>query len=711
MKAKETNFLELMQNQAHQYIVPIYQRTYSWGEKQCQVLWEDVLSISKKKDEDRHFIGSIVCFNACMINLPGALNKEIIIDGQQRITTISLLMIAIIRTYEKIGKSEIANSIMKKSIINNDYQDEEKYKLLLTNQDRETYKALVDGLENEIKEPSVALMDSYNLFISLLDDNEKMCEDVYKGLQKLDIVYIGLDSKSDNPQLIFESMNSTGLKLTQGDLLRNYLLLDLEVKEQEDLYKRFWLPIENDFGIEGYKDKFDYFIRDYLIMKEEKTQIRLDGGYDEYKEYFADSELTKEKALEDLRRFSKYYSKIYKCNDEDEELNELWKELKIQRVDVANPFLMQLYNDYEQSKNDDSINLSKDDFMEIVRAINSYVYRRYICGIPTNSLNKTFALLGKDINKDEYRDNILASLLLMDNYKEFPTDDRFISAFKEKDIYNSRLRKYTLAKLENNYHPKAKMNLDGNDDVTIEHVLPENKNLNAYWKEKLGADWQELQKKYLHTIGNLTFSNRAYNSEMQDYSFEEKLKIDGGIKYSNYRLSDDVANSEKWDIEEIKKLTEKRAKEALEIWKRPTLSDEKLKKYSNIIKKENHYYENMEHYTKMRKEINDKYDELDRRILELDSNIIKVYTKCYVAYKYDYNNFIEIIIYKNSVDIVMDMEFESIMDEKGICKNITSMGKWGTGNIQVKVKEDADIEYIMSLIKQSFENIKLESVE
>lgn len=707
MRAKETNFLKLMESQFNQYLVPIYQRTYSWGEKQCQVLWEDILKISKKKSSDRHFIGSVVCYKADEIDLPGQIKKEIIIDGQQRITTLSLLMIAIARSYEKVGREEIGKAIRKNYLINEDGKDEERYKLLPTNQDKETYIALVDGLESEVKEPSKTILDSFNLFMSLLEDDEETLKNAYIGLQKLDLVYIGLSSESDNPQLIFESMNSTGLKLTQGDLLRNYLLLDLDFKEQEELYKKYWRPIELDFGLEAYKEKFDYFLRDYLTMKERRTTIRLDSGYDEFKMYYEESKKSKEEALKELRRFAKYYAKIYRCNDEDEELNELWKELKVQRVEVANPFLIQVYNDYENAKEDNTINLSKQDFLDIVKVVNSYVYRRYVCNIPTNSLNKTFALLGDNIDKENYKESIFASFLLMEDYKEFPSNEEFEKAFIEKDVYTGRLRNYTLIKLENYSHEKDKMSFD-NKDVTIEHVLPENKNLKPYWRKVLGENWQEIQKKYVHTIGNLTFSNKAYNSEMQDYSFEDKMKVEGGIKYSNYRLSDDIANSSKWDIDEIISRSQRLAKDALDIWKIPELSEVVMKKYRNNIRAEKYQYENMNHYPEMKEEIRKKYEELDRRILELDEKIQKVYTKHYVAYKYEYSNFVEIIIYKWSINVLLDIPFDNIIDEREICEDISNIGSWGTGDVQIKVRNDADIDYIMELIKQSLYNEKQE---
>ena len=314
-------------------------------------------------------------------------------------------------------------------------------------------------------------------------------------------------------------------------------------------------------------------------------------------------------------------------------------------------------------------------------------------------------IIRDNIEKENYKESVFAALLLMEDYKEFPSNEEFEKAFIKKDVYTGRLRNYTLVKLENYSHEKDKMSFE-NKDVTIEHVLPENKNLKPYWRNALGENWQELQREYVHTIGNLTFSNRAYNSEMQDYSFEDKMQVEGGIKYSNYRLSDDIAKSSKWDIDEIISRSKRLAKDALDIWKRPELSNDIMKKYRNNIKAEKNQYENMKHYPEMKKEIKEKYEKLDKRILELDENIQRVYTKYYVAYKFDYSNFVEIIIYKWSINVLLDIPFDNIIDERELCEDISNIGSWGTGDVQIKVRKDANIDYIMGLIKQSLDNSK-----
>ena len=698
MRAAETRLNKLLAEPDKKFSVPIYQRRYSWTEKQCSTLWEDILRLSDSPSNSGHFIGSIVCYQQNDEDMPGEIKEKVVIDGQQRLTTLSLIMLAMIRSYEQMGTEgkRIASSIKRQYILNEEYSGEDRYKLVPTSEDKETYFAIVNNIETELKKPSNQMLDNFNLFCEYLSGNEDILPKIYSGINKLDLVYIVLTKNQDNPQLIFESMNSTGLGLSQGDLLRNYLLLDMPTDEQKKLYNNYWKPIEQDFG-NNYADKFDYFLRDYLTMLEKKT-VKMGTEYEEYKEYFSDKKLTKEEMLKDLRKYSKYYTRIYNCVDEDKDLNNLWKELKVQQVDVANPFLMQVYNDYEMN----IYNLSKDDFIEIIKTINSYVYRRYICGIPTNSLSKTFAVLYNSIDYNNYKTSVIASLQLLESYKEFPDDEEFKKAFAEKNIYNTRLKNYTLEKLENDNHLNC-ITIDGKD-ISIEHILPETENLKQYWREVLGENWKELQKDNMHRIGNLTITKGVYNSQMRDLPFKKKLEVPGGIKDSHYRLSNDIIDKEKWDIEEINKRSEHLAKQAANIWKYPDLTEKELKPYMNLYKQEKVTYENIDHLPTMNKQIQKIYDKFDKDIMKLDEKVTKSITKHYIAYKYDYVNFAEIIIYKNSITILLDITPELVKDEKQLTENISDKGSWGTGNVRVKVYNDNNYEYILGLIQQSLDN-------
>lgn len=701
MIARETRLNELMKVNDQKFSIPIFQRKYSWTEKQCMTLWEDILKLSELEKKFGHFIGSIVCYQLNDEDIPGVIKEKIIIDGQQRLTTMSLIMLAVARQYKEMGENGLNsyNYIMRNYIINDNFSGEDKYKLVPTYDDKETYFALVEEREDELQNPSIQMLNNFNLFYDCLDGDEELLEKIFKGINRLDLVYVVLTKNQDNPQLIFESMNSTGLGLTQGDLLRNYLLLDIDSSEQKELYEKYWKPIEQDFGRDDYVEKFDYFIRDYLTMLEKKT-TKLDMGYEEFKDYYQDTEYSKEEILKELRKYSKYYSRIYRCIDKDEELNSLWKELKVQRVDVANPFLMQVYSDYEKANETNEFVLNKQDFIEIIKAINSYVFRRYITGIPTNSLNKTFAVLYNSINKEDYKNSVLATLILLDSYKKFPTDSEFEEVFAQRDIYNIRLKNYILEKLENNNHLNN-VTIDG-VDISIEHIMPENENLPQYWRDVLGENWKEEHKNNLHRIGNLTITKGVYNSKMSDKPFKEKLTVEGGIKDSHYRLSNDIVDKDIWDINEINERSKRLAKQALNIWKYPILTEEQLKPYKNLNKDEKVLYENINHLPQMKPVVYDAYKKYDDFIMSLDEKVTKTITKHYIAYKYDYSNFVEIVVYKGLIWILLDIPPELLNDEKGLVENISDKGAWGTGNNRIFVYDDKEMDYIKNLITQSY---------
>ena len=725
MKARESRLNNLLEIRNQKFVIPVFQRKYSWTEKQCQTLWDDIISLSERGADAGHFIGSIVCYQVNDEEMPGVINEKILIDGQQRLTTLSLIMIAIARTYMQMGEegTKIAKAIMNQYVLNADFDGEDKYKLIPTYDDKETFIALIENRENELKTYSQNMLDNFKLFYDNLDNDKETLEKIYKGINKLDIVYVVLTKNQDNPQLIFESMNSTGKGLSQGDLLRNYLLLGGDSSEQKDLYENYWKPIEQDFGQDDYVNKFDFFLRDYLTMVERKT-VNLGVGYDEYKEYYSDKNISKRDMLKDLRRFSKYYSRIYRCIDNDKELNDLWKELKIQRVDVANPFLMQVYSDYEEAKETHEYELSKQDFIDIIKTINSYVFRRYIVGIPTNSLNKTFAVLYNSINKDDYKNSVIATLMLLDSYKEFPNDDEFETSFFTKDIYTTRLKNYILEKLENDNHLNS-ITIDGSD-ISIEHILPETKedSFKQWWKEALGANWKELKKNNEHRLGNLTITKGVYNTQMSDLPFLKKLNVPGGIVDSHYRISESVIyetdengnyildqdnnkiKRTEWNISDIDERTRTLVKQALNIWKYPSLTEEELKPYKNINRQEKVTYVDISHLPEMNEKIKEIFNIYDQYIMSLDEKVTKLIAKHYIAYKYDYSNFAEIIIFKNSINILLDIPEDLLKDELNLAENITDKGSWGTGNNRLKINSKDNMDYIKELIKQSLDNEK-----
>ena len=311
MKAKESKLDDLLSNVDTKFTVPIFQRKYSWDEEQCHTLWKDLQKLGETSANSGHFIGSIVCYQLNDINMPGTIQEKILIDGQQRLTTLSILMIALSRAYEKLGEITSAEDIKNRFIFNNRYQGEDKFKLVPTTDDKETYFYIAKGIEKELIHPSEQLLNNFNYFVDLIPNTIDELNKIYMAIIKLDIVYVVLTKNQDNPQIIFESMNSTGKGLSQGDLLRNYLLLDLDADIQKKLYDNYWRPIEQDFGQQGYVERFDFFLRDYLIMTEKKNNIRLDRAYEEFKNYYEEKDFSKEEIIKRLRKYSKYYSNIY----------------------------------------------------------------------------------------------------------------------------------------------------------------------------------------------------------------------------------------------------------------------------------------------------------------------------------------------------------------------------------------------------------------
>lgn len=572
MDAGKQNLLNFL-GQNQQLSIPIYQRKYSWTDKECNQLFEDVLRVGASTKEENHFIGSIVYMNQ-KGHIASPINKLMIIDGQQRITTISLLVSALSDFLFRNPNENIMNpyNLINYYLINDKETGELKYKLILTDDDKVTLIKIIDNLTEEEKIPfddedSVRVKQNYEYFKRrITEDNAEL---IYQGLSKLLIIFVALEHNIDNPQLIFESLNSTGLELSQADLIRNYILMGLTPDEQEKLYNTYWRKIEKLFEEAG-SSVFDKFIRDYLTVRTDKVPT-LRNIYTDFKKYsrtFDDIE----PLVKDVSKFSKYFSYIAFGKEEDEKLKEALDSLSSMGYDVTYPFLLHLYKDY-----DDEL-LPVDEFVEMVRYTESYLLRRLICNIPTPSLNKTFAKMYSEIDKENYSESYQAALILKENYQRMPTNKEFSRNFAERDIYNLRgkNKEYIFDKFEN-WNSKERTPVES---YTIEHIMPQNPNLSQEWIEELGPNWEEVQKTYLHTIGNLTLT--GYNSEMSDRSFQEKRDMEGGFRQSAIRLNVYLQDLPTWNETEIKKRTKHLISQAYKIWKYPDLPQETLDKYVKV---------------------------------------------------------------------------------------------------------------------------------
>ena len=683
MDARKGNIYEIL-NGNKQFLIPVYQRYYSWDIDQCKRLWNDIVEM-QKKGKSGHFVGSIV--NIAEQAMPTGVQKFMIIDGQQRTTTLTLLLLAL-RDYAianpadtTINAKRIDNMLLK-----NEYESgDERYKLLLTETDRDILisliesKPIADGTKSK-------LLDNYKYFVGKIADQELSPAEIYESIGKLQIVNITLDRTMDDAQAIFESLNSTGKELSESDLIRNYVLMGLEPTEQTYVYEHMWRPMELMFSYETQDTLMDKFFRDYLTMK--LTRIPKQGRvYDEFKLYHLNCEFSTIRELcQDLLTYAKYYTDIVFARSSNPVLKGLYSDINDLRMEVSYPFLIKVHNDYAEHI------ITEDELLEILRLCISYVFRRSICGIPTNSLNKTFATLRNEIRQDDYLNSIKAFFILRDDYKEFPNDEKFVAAFISRDTYNMRSRNFILSHLEN-FENKSIIVVE-ND--TIEHIMPQNKNLSIEWQTMLGANWREIQKTYLHTIGNLTLT--CYNSEMSDHSFLTKIDMEGGFKESALRLNGFVVKQTEWTESTIKTRAKLLAEKAKKIWAFPKMTDAELAPYRTNEKPAERYSLDSYDINVLTKTL---FDVLDRRIQNLSPAVKREFKKLYVAYKLD-TNFVDIVFQKQRLRISVNMKYSEVSDPNGICKDITGLGRWGNGDVELFMEHTSDVDRVMEIIEQSY---------
>ena len=684
MDARKGNIYEIL-NGNKQFLIPVYQRFYSWDIDQCKRLWNDIVEMQRKGKEG-HFVGSIV--NIAEQAMPTGVQKYMIIDGQQRMTTLTLLLLAL-RDYAIMNPSDTTINARRidNMLLKNEYESgDERYKLLLTETDRDILISLVE--EKPIVEDTRSrLIENYNFFVGKLADKEIQPAEVYESIGKLQIVNITLDRAVDDAQAIFESLNSTGKELSESDLIRNYVLMGLEPSEQTYVYEHLWRPLEQLFIYETQGTVMDAFFRHYLTMK--LSRIPKQGRvYEEFKLYHLNCEFgTIRELCQDLLEYAKYYTNIVFKRNTDTDLKKLYEDIIDLRMEVSYPFLLKIHHDCVEGL------ITSDELKKILKLCISYVLRRAICEIPTNSMNKTFATLKNYIRPDDYLNSVKAFFVMQDTYKEFPDNDKFEGAFESRDIYNMRARNYILSRLEN-FENKAPIIIE---NYTIEHIMPQNKNLSSEWQADLGAEWQEVQKKYLHTIGNLTLT--AYNSEMSDRPFLEKMDMPGGFKESALRLNKYVVLQNKWNEKNIQERANELAKKAESIWPYPTLTAAELAPYQveeKTVQKYSLETYDMNAFTRI------LFESLDKRIMNLSPAVKKEYKKLYVAYKLD-TNFVDIVFQKQRLRISINMKFSEINDPNGICKDITGLGRWGNGDVELFMEHQDELDQIMEIVKQSFD--------
>jgi uncharacterized protein with ParB-like and HNH nuclease domain/predicted transport protein len=692
MKATEAGLLEFLKR-SPQFVIPIYQRTYSWTQRECLQLWNDIIRTGSNNDISAHFIGSIVYIEKGLyqVSSPSSL---LVIDGQQRLTTIALILEALAR---RVKETEPVDGFSAKKLrhyylLNTLEEDERGYKLLLTQTDKSSLLALLRQ-KSLPKEYSIRVKENFEFFIDKIKLLGNNLVPLCKGLAKLVIVDISLNRNQDNPQLIFESMNSTGRELSQADLIRNFVLMGLEPDHQTSLYEDHWRPMEVEFGQEAYGVHFDRFMRHYLTIKTGEIP-NIDQVYESFKAHARTASIEAlgvDALVADIHIYAGYYCNMVLGKEPKKDLADAFQDLREFKVDVAYPFLIELYDDYQNEV------LDKKDFLQAIRLVESYVFRRAICNIPTNSLNKTFATFRSKLNKARYLESIQAHFLTLTSYRRFPDDEEFKRDIKVRDLYNFNRRSYWLRRMEN-FGRKERVPVT---EYTIEHILPQNEELSVEWRKVLGTDWKRIQETWLHTLGNLTLT--GYNSEYSDRPFLEKRDMEGGFKNSPLKLNDGLGKVKIWNEEAIQARSERLSNLAVKVWAAPTLSIETLSAYKTK-EEEPHAYTIEDHnHLSPASPMRPLFEALRKEILALDPVVTEEFLKLYIAYKAE-TNFVDVEPQAKRLRLTLNLAFPEIVDPKRLCRDVAGLGKWGNGDVEVGFSTLDELPYIMGLIRQSFEN-------
>ena len=571
MKGDAQPLIKFFDGSDKRFIIPLYQRNYDWKEENCEQLFQDLLKMHHS-DRKSHFFGSIVS------SIQSGTEDRFIIDGQQRITTVSLLLIAMVNAF-KIGDiqatdSKLVDKIFKRYLVDEYQEDERKVKLKPIKKDMDAFDALLyKPKEQYLKGSNVTR--NYEFFYDKIVKSNLTMDELFETIKKLEVINIKLD-EDDDPQLIFESLNSTGLDLSEADKIRNYLLMSLAPAEQDDLYTRYWNPIE-----ESTKYDPSSFVRDYLTMKQGKIG-RIDKIYFIFKEYAENERIGRAELLEEMHHYAKIYSQIDNANMGTEKINRKLNQVRTLDSTVAYPFYMAFF-DYAEKNG-----LSEEEKYRVLDIVEAYWARRIICNLPSNALNKVFATLHRDVlnnmNKavegtnPTYTDVLIYLLLKKGRSSVFPKDDEVKEDFATRQVYKmpANLRMFILERMENRdskeCHDVVKQLTE--KTISIEHIMPQT--LSDKWKDALGEEWERIHQQYLHTMANLTLT--GYNSQYSNLAFIEKRNMEKGFNDSAFRLNNYVKSCNQWTEAEMKQRQHDLLEVFMRLWPMPSTTFEPAKR-------------------------------------------------------------------------------------------------------------------------------------
>lgn len=707
MKAINQLFTTLIQGNK-QFVIPVFQRDYSWTLEQCEQLWIDVLRAGDANAGNSHFMGSIVYVAS---QAGAAFASWLVIDGQQRLTTLTLLLTALRDYIDRAkwvgGKDSPTKDKINEFFLKNRLEpDDRHYRLALRRHDASALCALVDG-EGHDDASSSGVMDAYAWFVEQLgaaDSDPSLVDRVYRGIGKIEIVDVTLD-RSDHPQLVFESLNSTGVDLTESDLIRNYVLMGLAEPEQTRLYEKYWSKIENLFR-DANRDT-DFFLRDYVVLKtlpprpSAVHQPRADRIYDEFKEFRRIHPQDLEELLDEMVRFAGYYLDLVGRPTKQGALFDAMRHVR--SLGTTHAVLgMKLYHYY----NDPSIAFSRANFEEALRLIESYIVRRSVLGLQNRSYWDVFTDIARSIDEANPLESMKVAFARRRNY-HFPQDDSFRRGIHERDLYyTGNLCWHVLARLENDRQKE----LSPLKNLTIEHIMPQDIDKVPEWQEMLGEKWEEVHEIWLDRLGNLTLT--ACNSEMSNHPFAVKKTLDCGFEHSAVRLNEYVRNQEQWTELQMRERGESLAHRALSVWPHHQANADRVRVEEVKELRERAAIRDSSSL-KMSDAVRGLLNATEQKVAEL-GDVIPVIERtsicCYVP-----EFFVEILPMRHSIRLILPLEFDEVevpdslyaadtTDWKFVPKRVHTECTMLVGVWSIEQLEDA-----MPIVRQAYDQVSEQS--
>jgi uncharacterized protein with ParB-like and HNH nuclease domain len=558
MEAKQQDLVSFLKLQDTRFVIPVYQRNYDWRLEHCEQLFDDIMDAGKADIDYLHFVGSIVYLKDSLLSTGP---KELtIIDGQQRLTTITLLYAAIRGKYLADGDDKAADRIYRQFLVNEFAENESKLKLRPVKKDDRALRHVLDGNAVESFDGFSRLVDNYDYLTRRLDSTDLFI--VERGLSKLIFVEMSLERGKDDPQRIFQSLNSTGLDLSQGDLIRNYVLMDLEPKSQERFFETYWVQIEENCREEETKEgKVSDFVRDFLTFKNGRLPKKA-AVFEDFKKQYSHNKIDQlEQTLKELTRYSEHYrTLISPTREKDPAIREQIELLHQLDITVCFPFLLQVLEDFSQKQ------ISRSDLISLLEFLQSYVWRRFIVSLPTHGLNKLFAGLCGEIDRNDYLSSFKRALFRRRGAQRWPDDNEIKHELSDRDMYKiqSNNRLYFLERLEN-HGERLPTKIYDNDEISVEHIYPQT--ASKEWDKLLGDKKDEMER-LKNTAANLSLS--VYNSDLGNGIFAVKRDLpEKGYKASPLRIDKLHAQYSAWDPVALKRRFEQIFKRFTEIWKYP----------------------------------------------------------------------------------------------------------------------------------------------